>query len=114
VLPYERLEVYWLAEEYAAFLKGLIAKIREVSDNEADQLERALGSMPNNISEGAAKLSRKERIRFFGYARSSASECHSVVRRHVKPTCLTEVEERISYSYADRISAMLYNLMRGQ
>lgn len=114
MLPYERLAVYWLAEEYVAFLRGLIDRIRDGSEEDAEQLDQASGSLPNNISEGAAKRSRKDRIRFFGYGRSSASECHTVVRRHVKAGRLTEVEERISYSYADRISAMLYNLMRKQ
>lgn len=38
------------------------------------QMRRAAVSVPSNISEGASRFSRKERIRFFEIARSSLVE----------------------------------------
>ena len=89
-------------------------KIRQVSPATATQTDRAAASLPNNIAEGSGDIPVKERIRFFSYARRSASECHVGVRRAGCAGGVTETEVRISYYYADRLSAMLYQLIQGQ
>ena len=112
VLPYERLEVYWLAEEYVAFVDYLLARMKPSTDT--DQLKRAAGSIVFNIAEGAADRPRGDRIRIFSYARRSTSETNSILRRIARAGEASADEVRISYSYADRISAMLWNLIRAQ
>jgi four helix bundle protein len=114
VLPYERLEVYWLADEYVAFIDHILPRIRRKTPNDADQLDRAASSIPNNIAEGSADRSRADRIRFFTYSRRSSSECHNIILRAGRSRCVSEAEVRISHSYADRLSAMLYKLIRVQ
>jgi four helix bundle protein len=114
MLPYERLEVFWVAEEYVAFIDSLMPRVRLREPNDADQLDRASGSIPNNISEGCADRPRRERMRFFGYSRRSVSECHTIMRRLHRRGVITETELRISYFYCDRLSGMLYKLIQAQ
>jgi four helix bundle protein len=114
VLPYERLEVYWLAEEFVAYVDYLMPRLRKKNRTDALQLDRAAGSIVNNICEGSADRPPKERIRFFSYSRRSVSECDTAFQRFHRNRTITDSERRITYSYADRLSAMLYNLIRGQ
>ena len=114
MLPYERLEVYWLAEEYVAFIDIVLQRLDRRFAVDADQLRRASGSIIYNIAEGAGDRSRADRVRLLTYARRSVSETHSVIRRLQRFGVVTADEVRISYSYADRISAMLWNLIRAQ
>jgi four helix bundle protein len=114
MLPHERLEVYWLAQEYVAFVDYLMPSFKRAPRNDVNQLDRAAGSIPYNIGEGCSDRTPKERIRFFCYARRSTSECHAIFTRLHRRGCVSDLHLRISYSYADRISAMLYNLIKVQ
>ena len=114
MLPYERLEVYWLAEEYLAFIDGVVQRLDRRFAIEADQLRRAAGSITYNIAEGAGDRPRGDRVRLLTYARRSVSETHSVIRQLARLGAVSAEEVRISYSYADRISAMLWKLIRAQ
>ena len=114
MLPYERLEVYWLAEEYLAFIDLVVQRLDRRFAWDADQLRRAAGSITYNIAEGAGDRPRGDRVRLLTYARRSASETNSVIRRLMRSGVVSADEERVSYSYADRISAMLWKLIRAQ
>jgi four helix bundle protein len=114
MLPYERLEVYWLAEEYVAFIDLVLRRLSRKHATDADQLRRAAGSITFNIAEGASDRPRGDRIRLLGYARRSVSETNSIMRRLARIEAVSPTDAGISYSYADRISAMLYNLIRSQ
>ena len=72
-----------------------------------DAFERPLGALPPLVVP-------IDRVRLLTYARRSVSETHSVIRRLQRFGVVTADEVRISYSYADRISAMLWNLIRAQ
>ena len=114
MLPYEKLEVYWRAQEYVAFVDYLMPSIKRAPRGDLSQLDSAAGSIPYNIGEGCSDRPPKERIRFFCYARRSTSECHAIFTRLHRRGCVSDLHLRISYSYADRISAMLYNLIKAQ
>ena len=49
MLPHERLEAYWLAEEYVAFIDHLLPRVQTVSRHDADQLDRSGGSLVFNL-----------------------------------------------------------------
>ena len=51
MLPYERLDVYWLADEYVAFIDYLLPGIKGLAPNDANQLDRAAGPIPYNITD---------------------------------------------------------------
>jgi four helix bundle protein len=112
LLPYERLEVYWLAEEYVAFIDHVLRRLKRSPD--VNQLTRAAGSITFNIAEGASDRPRGDRIRMFTYARRSVGEANSIFKRLARTANVSEAEVRISYFYADRISGMLWKLIHAQ
>src|SRR5476649_2109530 len=67
-----------------------------------DQLMRAASSISLNLSEGSAKPSRKERLRYYGIAFGSIREIQAIIR----------LEELASLNQrADQLAAMLYKLV---
>ncbi|MGQ0561198.1 MAG: four helix bundle protein [Gemmatimonadota bacterium] len=112
MLPHERLEAYWLAEEYVAFLDYLLPRIMAVSKHDGDQLDRSAGSLVLNLIEAAADKSPGDKVRFFRYSRREVSESYGVLMRHYRHKRLTDAEMRIAKYYADRLSATLWSLMK--
>jgi len=112
MLPHERLEAYWLAEEYVAFLDGLLPRVKVVSRHDAGQLDRSGGSLVFNLIEAAAERSPGDKVRFFRYSRREISESYGVLWRHHRRKLITDAEMRIARYYADRLSAMLWGLIK--
>ena len=112
MLPHERLEAYWLAEEYVAFSDHLLPRVKTVSRHDADQLDRSGGSLVFNLIEAAADKSPGDKVRFFRYSRREISESYGVLWRHHRKQRITDAELRVARYYADRLSAMLWGLMK--
>src|SRR5947209_5598185 len=66
-----------------------------------DQLMRAASSISLNLSEGSAKPSKKERLRYYSIAFGSLREIQAII----KLEDLTQIERS-----ADHLAAMLYKL----
>ena len=112
MLPHERLEAYWLAEEYVAFIDNLLPRVRRVSRHDADQLDRSGGSLVFNLMEAAADKSPRDKSRFFRYSRREVSESYGVLWRQHRKKHISDPEMRIARYYADRLSAMLWGLIK--
>jgi four helix bundle protein len=112
MLPHERLEAYWLAEEYVAFIDYLLPRVSMVSRRDGDQLDRSGGSLVFNFIEAAADKSPGDKVRCFRYSRREISESYGVLWRHHRKQRITDVEMRIAQYYADRLSAMLWGLIK--
>src|SRR5690242_14514474 len=68
-----------------------------------DQLMRAASSVTLNLSEGSAKPSRKERLRYYAIAFGSIREIQAIIR----------LEDLANLSEpADHLAACLYKLTR--
>ena len=66
-----------------------------------DQLMRAASSITLNLAEGAAKSSRKERLRFYGISFGSIREIQAIIR----------LEDLVTLApKADHLAASLYKL----
>ena len=79
-LDAERMEVYGLASQLHAFAASKVPTLSRVLK---DQLERASLSVVLCIAEGAGRRSRKDKARYYTYARGSATEvaaCFDVLR----------------------------------
>jgi len=111
VFSHERLDVYRLAIEFAAWAHP-IADALPSNDPTRSQLERASTSIPLNIAEGNAKSSKRDRARFWQMALGSTFECAAildvlVVRRFKMEDEVVDGKERL-----ERIAAMLIGLLK--
>jgi four helix bundle protein len=75
MLDHERLDVYQAAIQFLALAHRILAHLPRGHATIADQLQRAVLSIPVNIGEGTGKRSPKDRARFYEYSRGSAMEC---------------------------------------
>jgi four helix bundle protein len=76
-LEIDRLDCYRIALEFLSVVPRL-APVRGCADLR-DQLERAGTSIVLNIAEGAGRISKPDRARFFAIARGSATECAALI-----------------------------------
>jgi len=73
-LDHERLDVYDLALDFLVMANGLIEALPRGRGHLADQFTRASTSIVLNVSEGAGKLSKPDKRRYYLTARGSATE----------------------------------------
>lgn len=74
-LDHEKLDVYQLALEFLAFMETVLESIPKKPNPMIDQLRRASSSIVLNIAEGAGRLGRPDKNRFYRIALGSATEC---------------------------------------
>jgi four helix bundle protein len=73
-LDHERLDVYRLALDFLVLANAIIEALPRGHGHLADQFTRASMSVVLNVSEGAGKLSKLDKRRFYLTARGSAAE----------------------------------------
>lgn len=78
-MEYEKLEVYQVAIQFFALSAQLLESFPKGHSALADQLKRASLSIPLNVAEGAGRMARGEKERFYGIARASAMECGAIL-----------------------------------
>src|SRR5260370_32253509 len=74
VLDHARLDVYQVALDFLVFANGIIEALPRRRSHLADQCTRASTSIVLNLSEGAGKLSKPDKRRYYLTARGSATE----------------------------------------
>ena len=79
LFDHEKLEVYQLELQFLTWVTGLPNELRKKRNpalrEVIDQLDRASLSALLNTAEGDGKRSTRQRARYFGDARGSATEC---------------------------------------
>jgi four helix bundle protein len=78
----------------------------------AAQLRRSALSIPSNISEGCGKSSRKDTVRFFGMAASSATETESHIEVATALRFITPAKRDALVGDVHVIQRMLFRSMR--
>jgi len=109
-MNHEKLICYQKSLEIAGDITLNIVKWPRGYGYLSDQIKRAISSIALNISEGNAKLSTKERRRFFRIARASTAEVSACVDLMRIYGLSTESESRRYKSILEEISKMLYFL----
>jgi four helix bundle protein len=104
------MDVYVAAIEYVGQTRPLVVRLRRTDLALADQMHRAVVSIPLNIAEGAGEYSPADKARFYRYALRSATETLAIldVCRKLR---LMKPEEEIAYETGDRVVAMLTRLV---
>jgi four helix bundle protein len=112
MLDYEKLDAYQYALRFAGTCFGILEHLPRGHAELADQLRRAIISVPLNIAEGAGKPTDKDRRRFNAIARGSAMECGAVLdllklQNLAEPAVIAEAK-----ALCTRVVAMLSKMSR--
>ena len=105
-LNHKKLDVW----KHGIQLVKLLYKLTEAYPKEevfglTNQIRRSAVSVPNNIAEGSARCSVKERIRFYEISRSSLVEIDNLLEismelKIIDSNDLTEINENINIAFA--------------
>ena len=112
-LDHERLDVYRVAVEFAAWVGDLIddGPLKGCTITAVKHLDDASRSIVNNIAEGNGKRSLPDRCRFFDMSRGSALECASCLDVLVARKRLEVEQVAVGKSRVVRIVSMLSKLI---
>jgi four helix bundle protein len=110
VLDHERLDVYSVALDFLVFANEVVEGLPRGKRHLADQLSRASTSIVLNLAEGAGKLSRPDKRRFYLIARGSATESAALLDVCMRLKFLAEDEHRRGKAILVRAVSMLIKL----
>ena len=79
MFTHEKLIVYQRAQQWLAISIRILSELPTGNGEIANQLKRAALSIPLNIAEGAGRVSRIDKQRYFAIARGSALECAAIL-----------------------------------
>jgi four helix bundle protein len=109
-LDHERLDVYHLALDFLVLADGIIEALPRGRSHLADQFTRASTSIVLNISEGAGKLSKPDKRRYYLTARGSATESAALLDVCLRLDLLDATRHRARKDMIVRIVSMLIRL----
>ena len=107
VLDHERLDVYAIALDFLVFANGLIESLPRGRSHLADQFTRASTSIVLNLAEGAGKLSKADKRRYYLTARGSATESAALLDVCLRLKLVGEAEHRAGKAMIVRVVSML-------
>lgn len=110
VLDHERLDVYAIALDFLVFANGLIESLPRGRSHLADQFTRASTSIVLNLAEGAGKLSKADKRRYYLTARGSATESAALLDVCLRLSLVGEAEHRAGKAMIVRVVSMLIKL----
>ena len=110
VLDHERLDVYHLALDFLVFANGVIEGLPRGRSHLADQFTRASTSIVLNLAEGAGKLSKPDKRRYYLTARGSATESAALLDVCVRLKLLDEAAQKAGKDMVVRVVSMLIRL----
>ena len=109
-LDHERLDVYHLALDFLVFANGVIEALPRGRSHLADQFTRASTSIVLNLAEGAGKLSKPDKRRYYLTARGSATESAALLDVCLRLALLDEARHTAGKAMLVRVVSMLIKL----
>ena len=109
-LDHERLDVYRLAVDFAAWAYHVSRGLKGLDRHARDQLLRASQSIALNIAEGCGKRTSTDRAHFFRIAGGSARECGAIIDILTRCDAVKPDHAAEGKQYLVRIVAMLSRL----
>lgn len=110
VLDHERLDVYLVALDFVVFANAVIERLPRGRSHLADQLTRASTSIVLNLAEGAGKLSKPDKRRYYLTARGSATESAALLDVCRRLRLVSEADHRAGKDQITRVVSMLIKL----
>lgn len=111
MLDHEKLDVYRVSVEFAAWAYGLSRKLRGVDRHARDQLLRASQSIALNVAEGCGKMTPGDRGRFLQIAGGSARECGAILDILLRCSMLSHEEHKTGKDLLVRIVSMITRMI---
>ncbi len=109
---FEDLEVW---QEGMRMIINIYTSLADCKDYSLrDQIQRAAISIPSNIAEGFDRGSNKEYIHFLYIARGSCAELRTQLYLLLKMNLLEKQFSKNLIDKTNKISAMLYNLIKAR
>jgi four helix bundle protein len=109
-LDHERLDVYRLALDFLVLADGMIEALPRGHSHLSDQLTRASMSVVLNLSEGAGKLSKLDKRRYYLTARGSATESAALLDVCLRLEFIDPAQHKAGKEMVVRIVSMLIRL----
>ena len=106
----KRLDVYHLALDFLVFANGVIEALPRGRSHLADQFTRASTSIVLNLAEGAGKLSKPDKRRYYLTARGSATESAALLDVCFRLKLLDAVGHKAGKETLVRVVSMLIKL----
>jgi four helix bundle protein len=110
MLDHERLDVYQLALDFMVLANSVIESLPRGRSHLADQFTRASMSVVLNIAEGAGKLSKGDKRRYYLSARGSATESAALLDVCQRLNLIDKNGHEVGMAMVVRIVAMLIRL----
>ena len=110
LLDHERLDVYLVALDFLVFANEVIERLPRGRGHLADQLTRASTSIVLNLAEGAGKLSKADKRRYYLTARGSATESAALLDVCLRLRLIGEADHRRGKAMVVRAVSMLIKL----
>jgi four helix bundle protein len=110
VLDHERLDVYHLALDFLVFADEVVERLPRGRSHLRDQFTRASTSIVLNLAEGAGKLSKPDKRRYYLTARGSATESAALLDVCSKLKLLDDAGHQSGRGMVVRIVSMLIKL----
>lgn len=110
---FENLKVYQMSHNLADEVTSFTESFPKGKFYLADQLNRAVLSIPNNIAEGNGRYHKNDRKHFFHISRGSAYECVCLLDMCRKKGLIKEEAFGRHKSNLDEICKMLMGLING-
>lgn len=101
----ENLKIYQMAEAFEIAVHNLTKKFpSDEKYRSVDQIRRSSAAVANNISEGYARHTFKEKVRYLFIAKGEAEETKRNIIRSAKKDFL---DERVATDVADKYTELL-------
>jgi four helix bundle protein len=111
VSRFDQLDVYRTAIEYVGSTRALVLRLRRNDPVMADQLHRAVLSIPLNTAEGAGDFSPGDKCKFYRYALRSTAESVAVLDVSREVGLMNGEEHATCRELGMRLMAMLTRLV---
>jgi four helix bundle protein len=109
--PFDQLDVYRTAITYVKLTRPLVLRLKKDDPTMADQLHRAVLSIPCNTAEGAGEFSTGDKARLYRYALRSTAETVALLDAAHELRNSDAAEHRRMRKCAMRLFAMLTKLV---
>jgi len=111
--PHKNLIVWKESIDFVKFIYGLLNKFPSAEKfGIISQIQRATVSVPTNISEGAARHTKKEFIHFLFISSGSLSEVDTLLTISTDLNYITKVEFEAANIKMEKIGSLLNGLIR--